>query len=138
MLTFLSIRSLVAFGTLFSWAGTLYLASGTYVILAIVYSFLWGLAAMFGVAFLLYWLLRMQELGNVPLWKAIGEEGTVYMDIPARGVGKVRVFVGKTICFVNARSKSGDPLSAGTKVRAVAAIDERTLEVEALEKREED
>ena len=46
-LTFVSIRSGIAFGTLFSWAGTLYLASGTPAILAIVYSAVWGLIAMF-------------------------------------------------------------------------------------------
>lgn len=137
-LTFLSVRSIMAFGTLFSWAGTLYLAAGVSVILAIIYSFLWGLAGLFGVSFLLYWLLRMQEVGNVPLWRAVGEEGTVYMDIPAGGTGKVRILCGGTICFVNARSRSGEPLLAGTAVKAVGTLDERTLEVELTSKSEED
>ena len=137
-LTFLSVRSIMAFGTLFTWAGTLYLATGTSLILAIVYSVLWGLAGLFGVSFLLYWLLRMQEVGNVPLWKAVGEEGTVYMDIPEGGTGKVRILCGGTICFVNARSRSNRPLLAGTPVKAVGTLDARTLEVEFLEKREED
>lgn len=137
-LTFLSVRSIMAFGTLFTWAGTLYLATGTSLILAIIYSVLWGLAGLFAVSFLLYWLLRMQEIGNVPLWKAVGEEGTVYMDIPEEGTGKVRILCGGTICFVNARSKSNKPLLAGTPVKAVGTLDARTLEVELLEKREED
>jgi hypothetical protein len=137
-LTFLSVRSVIAFGTLFTWAGTLYLATGTSLILAIIYSVLWGLAGLFGVSFLLYWLLGMQEVGNVPLWKAIGEEGIVYMDIPEGGTGKVRILCGGTICFVNARSRSNKPLLAGTPVKAVGTLDSRTLEVEFLEKREED
>lgn len=137
-LTFLSVRSIMAFGTLFTWAGTLYLATGTPLILAIVYSFLWGLAGLFAVSFLLYWLLHMQEEGNVPLWKAVGEEGTVYMDIPERGIGKVRILYGRTVCFVNARSRSGEPLLAGTAVKAVGTLDERTLEVDLLTKNEED
>ncbi len=137
-LTFLSVRSIMAFGTLFTWAATLYLATGTSLILAIIYSVLWGLAGLFGVSFLLYWLLRMQEVGNVPLWKAIGEEGIVYMDIPEGGTGKVRILCGGTICFVNARSRSNKPLLAGTPVKAVGTLDARTLEVEFLEKREED
>ena len=136
-LTFLSVRSIMAFGTLFTWAGTLYLATGTSLILAIIYSVLWGLAGLFAVSFLLYWLLRMQEVGNVPLWKAVGEEGTVYMDIPEGGTGKVRILCGGTICFVNARSRSNKPLLAGTAVKAVGTLDARTLEVEFLEKREE-
>ena len=137
-LTFVSVRSIMAFGTLFTWAATLYLASGVSLILAIFYSVLWGLAGLFGVSFLLNWLLRMQEIGNVPLWKAIGEEGTVYMDIPEGGTGKVRILWGSTVCFVNARSKSNKPLLAGTPVKAVGTLDARTLEVEFLEKREED
>lgn len=137
-LTFLSVRSIMAFGTLFSWAGTLYLAAGTSVILAIIYSFLWGLAGLFGVSYLLYWLLRMQEVGNVPLWKAIGEQGTVYMDIPEGGIGKVRILCGGTVCFVNARSRSGEPLPAGTAIKAVGTLDERTLEVDLAPKNEED
>ncbi len=137
-LTFVSVRSIMAFGTLFTWAATLYLASGTSLILAIFYSALWGLAGLFGVSFLLYWLLRMQEIGNVPLWKAVGEEGTVYMDIPEGGTGKVRILCGRAICFVNARSRSGGALLAGTAIRALGTLDERTLEVDPLEKREED
>jgi hypothetical protein len=137
-LTFLSVRSIMAFGTLFTWAATLYLATGTSLILAIVYSVLWGLAGLLAVSFLLYWLLRMQEVGNVPLWKAVGEEGTVYMDIPERGTGKVRILCGRTICFVNARGRSGKPLLAGTAIKAVGTLDERTLEVDLLTKNEED
>ena len=136
-LTFLSVRSVMAFGTLFSWAGTLYLATGTSPILAIFYSVLWGLAGLFGVSFLLFWLLRMQEVGNVPLWRAVGEEGTVYMDIPEGGIGKVRILCSGTICFVNARSRSGEPLSAGTAIKAVGTLDERTLEVDLAPKNEE-
>jgi hypothetical protein len=136
--TFVSVRSLMAFGMLFSWAGTLYLAGGTYTILAIVYSFFWGLAGMFAVSVLLYYLLRMQETGNLDIWNAIGETGTVYMNIPAEGAGKVRVKVDKTLCFVNAQSKTGEPLVAGTAVKVVGVLDARTVEIEPLDKREED
>ncbi|MCA1960817.1 MAG: hypothetical protein LDL33_08470 [Desulfomonile sp.] len=112
--TFVSLRSIVAFGTLFSWAGTLYLSSGTAVLPAIVYSVLWGLAAMVGVSAIFYFFLRMQETGDSTVWTAVGQEGTVYMDIPEHGTGKVRVMVKGVIKFVNARTTYGQPLSAGT------------------------
>ncbi len=137
-LTFLSVRSIMAFGTLFSWAGALYLATGTSPVLAVLYAILWGLGGLFGVSLLLYWLVGMQETGNVPIWKAVGEDGTVYMDIPAGGAGKVRILCGRTICFLNARSRSGGPLLAGTAIKAIGTIDERTLEVDLLQKNEED
>jgi len=126
-----SIRSLLAFGTLFSWAGTLYLSAGTPVIMAILYSIVWGVLAMFGVSYLLYSLLRLQETGNATVWSAVGEDGSVYMDIPHDGIGKVRVPVSGAITFVNARSRNGEPLKAGTKVKVVGIIDDNTIEVEA-------
>ena len=70
--------------------------------------------------------------------KLLEEEGTVYMDIPEGSTGKVRILCGGTICFVNARSRSNKPLLAGTAVKAVGTLDARTLEVDFLEKSEED
>lgn len=125
-----SVRSVIAFGTLFSWAGTLYLMSGTHFILAVVYSFLWGVAAMFCVAYVVYQLLRMQEIGTSNLWSSLGEEGVVYLGIPEGGTGKVRVLVSGVVSFVNARTSDGKPLVAGTPVRVVGIIDDNILEVE--------
>lgn len=133
--TFVSVRSVVAFGTLFSWAGTLYLVSGVSAFFAIGFSLLWGLAAMFGVSYLLYRLLRLQETGTVNLSSAVGEEGTVYMNVPADGVGKVRVKVAGVVSFVNARSSDGSPLTAGSAVQVIGIVDRNTVEVESLESR---
>ena len=60
--TLISVRSVLAFGTLFSWAGTLYLMSGAGMVLAIIYSFAWGVAAMFIVSYLVFKLV--QPTGN--------------------------------------------------------------------------
>ncbi|MBM4327486.1 MAG: hypothetical protein FJ118_10020 [Deltaproteobacteria bacterium] len=135
--TLVSIRSLIAFGMLFSWAGTLYLAGGVWPVLAICYSIAWGLAAMFAVSFLLYWLLRQEEHGNASVWSAIGEEGTVYMNIPPKGAGKIRVMVSGAISFVNARSRDGEPVPAGAKVRVVGVLDDTLVEVERISNPEE-
>ncbi len=134
--TLVSLRSLVAFGTLFSWAGTLYLMQGTHVLLAVIYSIAWGLVGMFAVAYLVYRLVRLEETESASLWTAVGEEGTVYMNIPERGVGKVRVLLRGAVSFVNARSSSGQALEAGAKVIVVGVTDENTLTVERLENRE--
>ncbi|MBI4965146.1 MAG: NfeD family protein [Desulfomonile tiedjei] len=135
--TFVSIRSIIAFGTLFSWAGALYLATGVSAILAILYSAAWGLVAMFAVSYVLYWLLSQQERGNASVWTAIGEEGTVYMDIPEGGTGKIRVMVSGAISFVNARSRDGGPLTSGAEVRVVGVVNDNTVEVEGIRNPEE-
>jgi membrane protein implicated in regulation of membrane protease activity len=131
-----TLRSLIAFGTLFSWAGTLYLMEGTHAFLAVLYSVVWGLAGMFAVAYLLYRLVRLEETQNIGVWSAIGEEGVVYMNIPDGGLGKVRVTVRGAVNFVNARCSSAGALTAGTKVIVVGVINENTVRVEPVETRE--
>jgi len=93
--------------------------------------------AMFAVSYLVYKLVQLQERGNVSLWRSIGEEGLVYMNIPAGGVGKVRVLVGGVLSFVNARTSEDVLLTAGTKVRVTRVLDDNTIEVVPLENRRE-
>ena len=133
--TFVSLRSLLAFGTLFSWAGTLYLMQGTHFLLAVLYSIAWGLVGMFAVAYLVYRLVRLEETEREDLWSTIGEEGVVYMNIPERGVGKVRVMLRGAVSFVNAQSSSGQALEAGTKVIVIGVMDENTVKVEPMANR---
>ncbi len=127
--TIISVRSVLAFATIFSWSGTLYLSEGTPIILALLYSFLWGAAAMIAVALVLHLLLRMQEQGNVSAAWAIGEEGSVYISIPADGIGKIRIMVRGVISVINARGKNGAAIEAGTRVKVVNIINQNTVEV---------
>lgn len=136
--TLVSVRSAIAFGMLFSWAGTLYLMEGTHPVLVLFYSFLWGMGAMVAVSYLVYRLVRMEERGNVSIWSAMGEDGVVYMNFPPGGAGKIRVKVGGVVSCVDARSVNGEPLLAGTRVRVVGVVDERILEVKALDSQEGD
>lgn len=125
-----SLRSLIAFGTLFSWSGTLYLATGTTPLLAVLYSFGWGIAAMFGVSYLVYRLLHLQEVGNASLYDSLGEEGSVYIRIPEGGTGKVRIRVGETVSFVNAVCRGDKSLDPGSRIRVIGVADSRTVVVE--------
>lgn len=130
--TVISLRSILAFGTLFTWAGSLYLARGTSVPLALFYSFLWGFGAMIAVSYLFYQLLKMQEVADSSVASALGEEATVYITIPAGGLGKVRVLVRGVMSFVNARARDGEDIPAGTKVRVISVVTPNTLEVEPI------
>ncbi len=127
--TLVSLRSIIAFGTLFSWAGTLYLATGTSATTALFFSALWGLAAMVGVSYLVYCLLGMQETGNANLWSAVGEKGIVYMNVPEDGVGKIRVVVNGVICYVNARTATSEALPAGTPVVVIGVTSDNALQI---------
>jgi membrane protein implicated in regulation of membrane protease activity len=131
--TFVSVRSLTAFGTLFCWAGTLYLMGGTSPAWTIGFSLVWGLVGMFVVSYLMYKLVNLEEVGNVDLTTALFEEGTVYIGVPSDGVGQVRLMVSGTISYVKARSKTGEPVARGTKVRVVGVYGKNVVEIEPIE-----
>ena len=129
----LSVRSVMAFGTLFSWAGALYLQQDITPAWALVRALLWGLSGMLVVA-LFFWVLpRLTEEGTASLDTAVGRNGQVYLNIPEGGLGQIRVLVSGRLRFMRACSRSGQPLRAGTMVRVVKRLDATTLEVEEIE-----
>lgn len=128
-----TIRSIIAFGTLFSWAAALFMASGGGVVVSILVGLIWGLVAMFLVSFLLYKLVQMQEIGTRSLVNAIGEEGLVYINIPGDGSGQIRVTFDGAVSYVKAASISDRSIPAGTRVRVIGLADENTLEVEEID-----
>jgi len=129
----LSVRSVSAFGLLFGWAGVLYLKAGTDANWTIAYSLLWGAAGMVVVAAVFYFLTRLAETGTHRIASAVGERGTVYMDIPAGGTGQIRVMVSGTVSFVNARVAGGETLKAGTPVVVKRVLAPDTVEVEKVQ-----
>ncbi len=124
-----TVRSILAFATIFSWSGSIYLSQGVSVFLTIVYSFIWGCFAMLGVSLILYLLLKMQEQGNISAAWAIGEEGTVYVNVPNCGIGKVRLMIRGVMTVISARSRNGAPIKAGTRVKVVNIVNQNTVEV---------
>ena len=128
----LSVRSLISFATLFSWAGSLYLQGGTSIPLTLIYALLWGFAAMVAVSAVFALLSKMTETGNIRIASAAGTQGTVYLDIPASGEGEVRITISGVVSVPKARSKDGAAIPAGTQIRVVRALGPNTVEVEPL------
>ncbi|MDZ7815986.1 MAG: NfeD family protein [Planctomycetota bacterium] len=127
----LSIRSVISFFLLFGWAGFLYLGdemmSTTRVML---YSVLWGVAAMVLTSWLFYQLYKLQESGNMDLRTCIGKTGEVYISIRENEPGTVRIMVSDTLSYVKARPARGGEIPAGSKVKVTGVIDSNTIEVE--------
>ncbi|MDD5706383.1 MAG: hypothetical protein PHR35_10680 [Kiritimatiellae bacterium] len=126
----LSVRALLAFFVLFSWSGALYLDRGVPLVRTLGISMLWGLAGLVCVGLLLYLLPRLAHSGNRDLDHAIGSEATVYLDIPAQGIGEVRAVVDGTLSHIKARALHGAAIKAGASVRIVRRIGQTLVEVE--------
>jgi len=128
----LSLRSVITGGMLFGWAGALYVQEGVALGTAMLLAMAWAAAGAIVVAALMYGMRRMQETGNRRLSTCVGQAGSVYMDIPKSGTGKVRTVVSGAVAFVPARTADGKPLKAGTPVRVLRLLDPSTVEVEAV------
>lgn len=129
----LSVRSLLAFCTLFAWAGALYQSQGFTLTKSMGLAVLWGLGAMLIVAKVLHWLLGLTESGTSDLATCVDSRGTVYLNIPANGQGEVRITVSGALSLVKARGAGGQAIQPGTPVRVVQLAGPRLVEVEPVE-----
>ena len=127
-----SIRAILAFCMLFFWAGAMYLDQDVPKAAALAYAFGWGLAGWFVVTLLINWMRKLAETGNPQIASCVGKRGAVYMDIPADGIGKVRVTVTGAMSMVDARSAGSVAIAAGTPVEVLSKLDDTTVEVRAV------
>jgi len=128
----LSVRSILAFFTLFTWAGSLYLSNHVSVTRSLTYAILWGTAALVIVSLLLHMLFKLTSAGAARIGASVGVVGSVYLDIPAGGAGEVRVLCGDTVTHFKARLSGPDALKAGAQIRVTKVLDSSTVEVEVV------
>jgi membrane protein implicated in regulation of membrane protease activity len=130
----LSFRALCAFAGIFGLIGLMMEQGGTAsrptrVLVACGA----GVAAMFGVAWMMRALSRLQASGSVEPRNAVGRVGTVYLRIPAHGDG-----AGKVTIEIQGRSmefpalSEGDEIQTGARVTVVALEGDDTLKVVPL------
>lgn len=111
-----SVRSIIAFCTLFTWAMALFLDQGHSLSRCLAYATGWGAVGMLGVALILWSMKKLTHTGTKNLATCVGTDGTVYVDIPEGGTGEVRVTVSGVISYVKARAPGGKALKAGTPI----------------------
>ena len=126
-------RSVIAFTTMFSWAGALYLASGRDLVPTLGISALWGLAGSAIVAGLLLAIRRLSVDRRATLGAVVGQEARVYLDIPAGGPGEVRMMVDGRLQHVRAVCAGPRRLAAGARVVVTGLASPHTVEVVALD-----
>lgn len=125
----LTVRSIMAFLTLFSWAGALYLSTGRSLGRSLGFAVLWGAAAMVLVAWMFTLMRKLGQSGSLEPAQCVGRDGTVYMDIPAGGEGEIRALCGGVMTHLRVRCPAG-ALKSGAPVRIVRLAGPNLYEVE--------
>lgn len=130
----LSIQGITAFFMMFGLVGLALLrSSGVGPTIAILGGAAAGFLALWASSQLYRFFRRLQSSGNVRLESAVGEDATVYLTIPERGIGKIQVVVGGRLRTFDARAEGAGSFSTGQRVRVTRVIDGNVFVVTELE-----
>ena len=133
-LALFTVKGIVAMLCISGWTGVIFLDTDMLDALAYVLSFVCGLAALFGMAFTMKAISRLQSSGNIDIGNAIGKVGQVYIPVKANGsaAGKVNVTVQGQLSEFSAITTADHTLPTGSYVRVVAVDEAGTLVVEPI------
>ena len=128
----ISFRTLVAASTFFGLAGLATNAANLHIVVQLLVALVCGVAAMYGVHWLMRSFYKLSADGTVRIERAVGHTGTVYVPIPAnrKSAGKIQLNLQNRLIEYEAISGAGEALATGAKVVVVAVVGENTLEVE--------
>jgi membrane protein implicated in regulation of membrane protease activity len=117
-LKLLTIQGLTAFVMMFGLTGyALSRSSLLGSIMTIVLGVIVGFFAMWLIAKGFALMRSLQSNGTMQVYDAMGEEGTVYLTIPAEGVGKIQITISGRLTVMDAVSQDKVVLKTGERVR---------------------
>jgi membrane protein implicated in regulation of membrane protease activity len=127
----LTFRTLTAAITFFGLAGyaadTAQVGLGGQIGLALVA----GVAALYGVHWLMKALVSLREDGTLRIERAVGQNATVYLTVPAKraGSGKIQFKLQNRLVEYEAITDHEEALKTGSKVRVVGVLSANTLAI---------
>ncbi len=125
---FLTLKNLIAFFTIFGWAGIASLDAGLSAFVTVIVSTMAGLIMMTIMASIAYFMGKLTDDGTLKLQNAIGKTASVYLTIPAKrgGLGKVQIKV-QGMRTLDALTDEDNALPTGGIVDVVDIINDEIL-----------
>lgn len=126
---FLTIKNLIAFFTMFGWAGIACIRGGLSTGATLVFSVLSGAVVVAIMIFLLRAMARLKQSGTMDISTAINKTATVYLFIPAArgGTGKVHVQIQGAMRELPAITDEKQDISTGSLVTIAGVVNESIL-----------
>lgn len=125
----LTLQGITAFLGMFGLVGWALLKSNAGSPVSVAGGLAAGVAAAALITKLLSSLLKLQSAGNIDMQNAVGEEGTVYLRIPADGTGKAQVTIQDRLMVYEAVSEDRKELKTGDRIKVVKVLGGDTLSV---------
>ena len=135
-LAIFSVRGILSMFCIMGWSGFALLATPLPPVVSVLISVALGILTLFGIAYLMRGINRLQSSGNLQISNAIGKVGQVYIPIPgsAKAAGKINLTVQEQYREFSAITMQENELKTGAYVRVVAVDDAGTLVVEPVAK----
>ncbi len=126
---FFTVKNLIAFFTMFGWAGLAAYKAG----LSNGFVIFIALASGFSMVLLMYVLMRrtaqMRNSGTLQMKNAVNQVGETYLRIPAQrsGMGKVQVQVQGRLVELDAMTDDATDIATGKPIQVVKLLNNRIL-----------
>ncbi len=132
--SFFTLRNMIAFFTIFGWAGLAAYKSGlsnTWVVVIAVVS---GILTVYILYFIMKKASNLRQSGTLQMKNAISQIGETYLRIPAKrgGLGKVQVQVQGRLVELDAMTDDQDDIATGKPIKVLNTLNERILLVTSI------
>lgn len=133
-LNFFTLQGIITLFCVFGWAGIVTFTLTKNAVISIIVGLALGLASMYGVAKVLQLSKKLAQNGTLNVKNLLGASGTVYLVIPADGVGKGKVSVtsGERLVEFDAVTDGEETLPDGTPIRVIDIRSGNLLVVEKV------
>jgi membrane protein implicated in regulation of membrane protease activity len=116
----LSFQGLTAFFLMFGLVGLALLRQSQVAApLAVLGGTAAGFASVWVIREIYRFIAKLQASGTIDIQKAVGQEGTVYLNIPAGGTGQVQLSVQDHLKIYDAMAAGGQEIKTGSAVKVL-------------------
>lgn len=126
----ISLQGLTAFFTIFGLVGLALVKLEWHILLTFLGASAAGLLAVWILSLLFSQMKRLQSEGTLNIHNAIGQTGSVYLTIPEKGSGQVRLAIQGSLKIFDAISNDKTRIPTGEGIRVVGITADNTLVVE--------
>ncbi len=131
----LSLSGLMAFFTIFGLVGLMtHKEMELSALTSVGWAAAWGAFSFWLMLKIMRMMSGLQSSGNIRMANAIGVQGSVYLTIPADGIGKVQVVVQERLMHLNAVAEGDEDLKTGEVIEVVSLTADSMLVVRKLSK----
>jgi hypothetical protein len=132
----ITFRTLVAAATFFGLAGLAAQSSEASIPITLAVAVAAGVAAMYGVFWMMRGLTMLRHEGTARIERAVGRRASVYLHIPPQnsGTGRIQINLQNRTMEYSATT-AGDEIPTGATVEIVEILDPNTVRVEPVTER---